>query len=156
MGLSKKEIKIVSWLELEGKRFFSRKDIKKFFRNDNEMNVYINRLKNKKRIIKLNKSKYYLIPIQAHKNKWSEHPYIVVDEIFNIIKKHLNNIFNDEYYILLPLSNNKIGIVLCLLRSNKKKVYILELLEDIQEEISKKTKCNIAIGIGKSYGDDII
>ena len=82
-GLSNKEIKVVSWLELENKRFFTRKDIKRFFKNENEMNVYIYKLKNKNRIIRINKNKYYLIPIKAYKNRWSEHPFILVDEIFN-------------------------------------------------------------------------
>jgi predicted transcriptional regulator of viral defense system len=82
-GLSAKEIKVVSYLELEKKRFFTRNDIKKFFKNKNELNVYIHKLKKKKRIIKINKNKYYLIPIQAYKGKWSEHPFILIDEICN-------------------------------------------------------------------------
>ena len=82
-GLSSKEIKIVSWLELENKRFFTRNNIKRFFKNKNEMNVYIYKLKSKKRIIRINKNKYYLIPIKAYKDKWSEHPFIIIDEIFN-------------------------------------------------------------------------
>jgi len=82
-GLSDKEIEIVSYLELENKRFFTRKDIKRFFKNENEMNVYIHKLKKKNRIVKINKTKYYLIPIKAFKDHWSEHPFILVDEIFN-------------------------------------------------------------------------
>lgn len=82
-GLSDKEIEVVSYLELENKRFFTRKDIRRFFKNENEMNVYIHKLKKKNRIIKLNKTKYYLIPIKAFKGHWSEHPFILVDEIFN-------------------------------------------------------------------------
>lgn len=83
MGLSNKEIKFISYLELEHKRFFTRDDIKKFFKNTNEMNVYIHKLKKKGRIVKLNKTKYYLIPIKAFKGHWSEHPFIIIDEIFN-------------------------------------------------------------------------
>jgi len=82
-GLSNKEIKVISWLELENKRFFTKKNIKRFFKNKNEMNVYIHKLKNKKRIIRINKDKYYLIPIEAYMNKWSEYSFILVDEIFN-------------------------------------------------------------------------
>lgn len=75
-----------------------------------------------------------------------------IDGIFNIIKKFLDNISSDENYILLPLSNNKIGIVLRLLKSTfSKQVYILEVLEDIRSEINKKIKCNVNIGIGRSY-----
>lgn len=82
-GLSGKEIEIVSYLELEGKRFFTRKDIGKFFRNKNEMNVYIHKLVRKGRIVRINREKYYLVPIQAYKGRWSEHPFIIIDEIFN-------------------------------------------------------------------------
>jgi len=82
-GLSAKEIEVISYLELENKRFFTRDDIKRFFKNKNEMSVYIHKLKNKKRIIKLNKTKYYLVPIKAFRGHWSEHPFIIVDEIFN-------------------------------------------------------------------------
>lgn len=82
-GLSAKEIKVVSWLELENKRFFTKNDVKRFFKNKNEMNVYIHKLKKKDRIIRINKNKYYLVPIKAFKDRWSEHPFIVIDEIFN-------------------------------------------------------------------------
>lgn len=82
-GLSGKEMNVVSWLELEDKRFFTRRDIRTFFRNENEMRVYIHRLKNKGRIVKLNNNKYYLVPIKAYKGRWSEHPFVVIDEIFN-------------------------------------------------------------------------
>ena len=87
-GLSDKEITIVSYLELEEKRFFSRKDILPFFTSQNNLNFYIHKLKCKGRIERINKETYYLIPIQAHKG-WTEHPFIVCDEIFN----------GKEYYI---------------------------------------------------------
>lgn len=75
-----------------------------------------------------------------------------IDEILVIIKKHFNNLFSDENYILLPLSNDKIGIVLRLFKdSGNKQIYILEVLEDIKEEINKKLKCFVTIGIGRSY-----
>ena len=82
-GLSGKELEIVSWLELEGKRFFTRKDIQRFFSSRNELAVYIHRLRKKGRIVKINNNKYYLLPIQAYRGKWSEHPYILVDEMLN-------------------------------------------------------------------------
>ncbi len=74
---------MISLLELNEKLFFTRRDIKKFFRSKNEMNVYLHRLRKKGRIVKLNKTKYYLIPVRAFKGRWSEHPFIVIDEIFN-------------------------------------------------------------------------
>ncbi|MDI6655423.1 MAG: hypothetical protein QME59_05995, partial [Candidatus Hydrothermarchaeota archaeon] len=69
-GISDREIEVVSFLELNDRFFFTRKDIKHFFKNSNELNVYIHRLKRKGRIVRLNKTKYYLIPIRAFRGHW--------------------------------------------------------------------------------------
>ena len=82
-SLSEKELTFISKLELKEKYFFTRDDIKDSFTSANEMNVYLYRLKKKGRIIKLNKSKYFLIPVKAVGSKWSEHPFILIDEIMN-------------------------------------------------------------------------
>jgi predicted transcriptional regulator of viral defense system len=82
-SLSEKELAFISKLELKEKYFFTRDEVIKNFTNDNEMNVYFHRLKKKGRIIKLNKNKYFLIPIKAVGSKWSEHPFILIDEIMN-------------------------------------------------------------------------
>ncbi len=82
-GLSEKELKLISDLELNQIYFFRLSDITKYFKNENERNVYIYRLKKKGRIFKLNKDKYFLIPIKAVGNNWSEHPFILIDEIMN-------------------------------------------------------------------------
>ena len=82
-SLSEKELRFISRLELKGKYFFTRDEIKGNFTSINEMNVYFYRLKKKGRIIKLNKSKYFLIPIKAVGSRWSEHPFILIDEIMN-------------------------------------------------------------------------
>ncbi len=82
-SLSEKELAFISKLELESRYFFTRNDIKGNFTSSNEMNVYLYRLKAKGRVIKLNKTKYFLVPIKAVGNKWSEHPFIVIDEIMN-------------------------------------------------------------------------
>ncbi|GBE54180.1 MAG TPA: hypothetical protein ENH28_03395 [Euryarchaeota archaeon] len=82
-GLSSKEIEVVSYLELNEMFFFTRENISKFFKSENEMNVYIHRLRKKGRIIKLNRMKYYLIPVRAYKGYRTEHPFIIIDEIFN-------------------------------------------------------------------------
>lgn len=88
-GVSKKEIDLISFLELHEKLFFTKADAKRFFRNKSDMAAYIHRLKKKGRIIKINRSKYYLIPIRAFKGSWSEHPFLVIDEIF----------YGKDYYI---------------------------------------------------------
>src|SRR3989344_980919 len=82
-GISKKEVEFISELEFNKKYFFTRKDIKKYFTSELEMGVYLHRMRKKGRIEKISRSKYYLIPIKALKGKWTEHAFIVVDEIFD-------------------------------------------------------------------------
>lgn len=82
-SISEKEMAFISRLELKQKYFFVRKDMRPYFTSVNEMNVYLHRLKRKGRIMKLNKNKYFLIPIKAVGGNWSEHPYIIIDEIMN-------------------------------------------------------------------------
>jgi predicted transcriptional regulator of viral defense system len=82
-SLSQKELAFISKLELKEKYFFTRDDIRDNFASSNEMNVYLYRLKKKNRIIKLNKAKYFLVPIKAVGQKWSEYPFILIDEIMN-------------------------------------------------------------------------
>ena len=82
-GLSSKEIEIVSYLELNESFFFTKKEILRFFNNKNDLGVYLHRLKKKGRIVKLTNEKYYLIPVRAFRGYWSEHPFIIIDEMFN-------------------------------------------------------------------------
>lgn len=82
-GISKKEIKIISDLEFREKYYFRKRDIKRHFCKDTQITKAIFHLRKKNRIIKLNKDKYYLIPIKARSGRWTDHPYIVADEIFD-------------------------------------------------------------------------
>jgi len=82
-SISQKELGFISELELKKKYFFKRSDIKQHFTSSNEMGVYLHRLMKKKRVIKINRSKYFLIPIKAIGSKWSEHPFIIIDEMMD-------------------------------------------------------------------------
>jgi len=82
-GLSKKEIEIVSDLEFQKKYYFTGKDISNHFKNQIQRRNTIYNLKKKNRIIKINREKYYLIPIKARYGKWVDYPFIAVDEICN-------------------------------------------------------------------------
>lgn len=82
-GLSEKEVKIISWLEFHQKYFFTTIDIDKHTKNKTQRYNIIKNLLKKKRIVKINRSKYYLIPIKAKSGGWSEHPFIIIDEICN-------------------------------------------------------------------------
>ena len=82
-GLSKKEIEIISELEFYKKYFFESSDIDKFVANKGQKYHTIKKLIQKERIVKLNKSKYYLVPIKAKSGKWGVHEFILADEICN-------------------------------------------------------------------------
>ncbi len=81
--LSKKEVEVIAWLEFEEKYFFTIQDIEHFFKNRKQRYNFIQRLMEKKRIVKLNKQKYYLVPIKAKSGSWVESSYIIADEICN-------------------------------------------------------------------------
>ena len=81
--LSQKEVEIISWLEFYQKYFFIIKDIEPFFSNKKQRYNTIQRLLKKKRIIKLNQDKYYLVPIKARTGGWAEDSFILADEMFN-------------------------------------------------------------------------
>jgi len=82
-GLSKREVKVIAWLEFNNKYFFEISDIKRFFKKKTQIYDFIKRLVRKKRIIKINRNKYYLVPIKAVRGGWAEHPFIIADEICN-------------------------------------------------------------------------
>lgn len=81
--LSKKEVEIISSLEFHKKYFFTAEDIDKFARNKTQRYNIIKNLKRKGRIVKINREKYYLIPIKAKSGSWTEDPFIIADEICN-------------------------------------------------------------------------
>ena len=99
-GLSKKEVEIIAWLEFYKKYFFYSKDISHFFKNKNLLYSGIQKLMAKKRIIKLNQNKYYLIPIRAKNGSWGEHPFIIIDEIFNGENYYINGWASANYWDL--------------------------------------------------------
>lgn len=80
-GLSVKEIELVSWLEFHKKYFFISADVDMLTKNKTQRYNLIKNLVRKKRIVKLNKTKYYLIPVKAKSGSWVEHPFIIADEI---------------------------------------------------------------------------
>lgn len=75
-----------------------------------------------------------------------------LDNITKIIKKKLDILIGNRNYIIIPLDNKKIGIVYNLLNNpGADQLSVVELLEVIQQEISKTGEQQTAIGIGRSY-----
>jgi len=126
-GLSSKEIEVVSFLELNEKSFFTRNDIRKFFKNEDLLKFYIRKLKAKKRIIKINKTKYYLVPVKAYQNKWSENPFIVIDEIFNGKNYFIGGYAAAHYWGIIDQIPRKI-VVYCTNKQGKTKLFDTEIV----------------------------
>ena len=126
-GLSGKEIEVVSFLELNEKNFFTRDEIRKFFKNEGILKFYIRKLKAKKRIIKINKSKYYLVPVKAYQNKWSENPLIVIDEMFNGKNYFIGGYAAAHYWGLIDQIPRKIEVY-CANKQGKTKLFDTEIV----------------------------
>jgi len=82
-GLSKKEVEIIAWLEFNKKYFFSVQEIEHFFKDKTKRYKHNKRTCKEKRIFKLNRTKYYLVPIKAKSGAWAEEPFVVIDEVMN-------------------------------------------------------------------------
>jgi len=99
-GLSSREVKIIAWLEFYQKYFFTSVEIEQFFSNKMVLYKGIKKLLGKKRIIKLNQNKYYLIPIKAKSGVWIEHPFIIIDEMLNSDNYYIGNWTSANYWHL--------------------------------------------------------
>ena len=83
LSLSEREATVVAGLEFNKKYYFAREDIKGNFDNAIQMKNTLHRLQKKGRIVKLNRNKYFLIPIKARSGKWTDNPLIISDEMLN-------------------------------------------------------------------------
>ena len=109
-GLSSKEIEIVAFLEFEQKYFFTRGDIEKFFTTKNQLRHTIYKLLKKGRIISLNKTKYYLIPMKAKTGKWYENSFVMADEVMNGEKYFIGGWASAHYWRLTDQVPMKIEV----------------------------------------------
>ena len=82
-GLSNLEIRLASELEFRKKYYFTRNDIARLFENKKQLSNTIFGLRKKERVIKLNRSKYYFVPVKARTGKWVDEIAVAVDEILD-------------------------------------------------------------------------
>lgn len=99
-GLSKKEIEAVSDLEFGKKYYFTAEDIKSHFNNKKQMTNIIYTLRKKGRIMKISKSKYFLVPIKARTGRWLDNPAIVADEMFDGENYYIGGWYAANYWRL--------------------------------------------------------
>ncbi len=82
-GLSQQEAQVVAELEFHQKYYFAVQDVQEYFENKRQLINTFYRLRKKGRIIKLSKTKYFLVPMKARHGSWSDHPFIAADEMCN-------------------------------------------------------------------------
>lgn len=82
-GISNQEIKVIAELEFYQRYYFTKEDIMHHFDDPKEIKDFIYRLNKKGRIVRLNRRKYYLVPIKAKSGKWSDDPFVIANEICN-------------------------------------------------------------------------
>lgn len=82
-AFSRKEVELITELEYLHKAFFTSENVDKIAKDKTQRYNLIKSLLRKKKIVKLNQTKYYLIPFKAKYGSWSEHPLIVADEVCN-------------------------------------------------------------------------
>ncbi|MFT4305025.1 MAG: type IV toxin-antitoxin system AbiEi family antitoxin domain-containing protein [Candidatus Woesearchaeota archaeon] len=98
--LSERAIKVISELEFHEKYYFTKEDIKKYFDNEKQIYDFIYNQKKNNRIIKLNKYKYFFVPIKARNGAWTDNPIIVADEIMNGKNYYIGGWYAAKYWNL--------------------------------------------------------
>ncbi len=96
---------------------------------------------------------FVVMKIKEH-NLDPEQDFAVVDKALETANRCLSRLFGAENYLLLPLAGTRIGIALRTPGESRadRKVYLLETLEIVREEISASHDCALAIGVGRSCG----
>jgi len=143
VNLSKRAVKVISDLEFQQKYYFTKKDIRKHFDSDKQLVDFIYNQRKNKRILKLNKDKYFLIPIKARYNVWTDNPFIVADEIMNGKNYYIGGWSASKYWKLtdqIPMqidvySPNKYGKMQVM---NKRYVFHRIRGEALKKGIKKK------------------
>lgn len=76
-GLSKTEMYLISRAEYEGQRLITRDFAKKLFDDPRRVSNILDNLKRKKRLVQIQRGKYFVVPIKAPKQLWSPNEYLV-------------------------------------------------------------------------------
>lgn len=77
------EMQVVANLEFGDKYYFTRENISHLFKDKRQMANTLYTLRKKGRIHRLNKNKYFLVPVKARTGKWVDNPLIIADEMLD-------------------------------------------------------------------------
>jgi predicted transcriptional regulator of viral defense system len=76
-GLSKDEIYLISRFEFEKQKLVTTQFAQKIFSDKNKASRVLSCLKKKKRLLQLEKGKYFLVPIKAPNQMWTPNEFVV-------------------------------------------------------------------------------
>ncbi|MCF7871450.1 hypothetical protein K9L97_00265 [Candidatus Woesearchaeota archaeon] len=141
--LSERAVRVISDLEFQEKYYFTKDDIRNHFDNEKQLYDFIYNQRKNFRIIKLNKDKYFLVPIKARHNVWTDNPLIVADEIMNGEDYYIGGWYAAKYWKLtdqVPMqvdiySPNKYGKTKIM---NKRYVFHRIRAEALKKGVKKK------------------
>lgn len=79
--------------------------------------------------------------------------FAALEEIARIVGRRLEALLSEDNYLVLPMSDTAVGVVLRLPLEQRSdwQARILSALEDVREAIAESNGCEIAVGIGRSY-----
>jgi len=157
-NLSDKAITIISDLEFKEKYYFRKDDIRKHFDSNKQLYDFIYNQRKNNRVIKLNKDKYFLVPIKARYRTWTDHPLIVADEIMNGKEYYIGGWYASKYWKLteqVPMqidiySPNKYGKMKIM---NKRYVFHRIRPEALKKGVKKKIEEHQFIILKKSEAE---
>ena len=93
-------MQVVANLEFSDKYYFSRQDIAHLFKNKQQMTNILYTLHKKGRIHRLNKNKYFLVPVKARSGKWVDNPLIIADEMLDGKRYYVGGWYAANYWRL--------------------------------------------------------
>ncbi|MFH1715293.1 MAG: hypothetical protein ABH857_03755 [Elusimicrobiota bacterium] len=76
-SLSPKEVDLLSRLEFEGKAVYTKEELVSFCKDKQQGQYLIKKLLEKKRLKKIIKNTYFVIPIKAPQGKWMPNEYVI-------------------------------------------------------------------------------
>ena len=117
MALSDKEIELLARLEYEGREIYTRNEITSFCKNERMANYLIKKLLEKRRLKKVIKNIYILIPMKAPYGKWTVNEYLVAKALARKADYYIGyaSVFNsygftDQVAQMIYIVNNKYSL----------------------------------------------
>ncbi|MBI5701624.1 hypothetical protein HZC34_07295 [Candidatus Saganbacteria bacterium] len=163
--LSEKEIELLARLEYEGKEVYTRKEITSFCKNKRMASYLIKKLLEKRRIKKIIKNIYILIPMKAPHGRWAVNEYLIAKALARNANYYIGYApvfnsygFTDQMAQTIYIVNDKyssmktiFGIRYKLMKVLPNRLYGLEKRKIGKEEVAFSIKERAMIDVFEFY-----